>query len=60
MDERKKTTGCAISKLPSDLRYDSVDHFKDSTTLLVKCVKNATSDNSDKGAVCFAMYHTRL
>ena len=52
MDERQKTTGCAISKLPSDLRYDSIDHFKHSTTqvdaryttrILVQCVKSATS-----------------
>ena len=32
MDVRKKTTGGAIANLPIDLRYDSVDHFKVSTT----------------------------
>ena len=31
-DVRKKTTGGAIANLPSDLRYDSADHFKISTT----------------------------
>ena len=32
MNVRKKTTGCAIANLPSDLRYDLVDQFKVSTT----------------------------
>ena len=32
MNVRKKTTGCAIANLPSDLRYDSVDQFKVSAT----------------------------
>ena len=32
MDVGKKITGGAIANLLSDLRYDSVDHFKVSTT----------------------------
>ena len=32
MDVYKKTTGGAVANLPSDLRYDLVDHFKVSTT----------------------------
>ena len=32
MDVHKKTTGGAIANLPIDLKYDSVDHFKVSTT----------------------------
>ena len=70
MDVRKKTTGGAIANLPSDLRYDSVDHFKVSTTqgrckiyrkntcyIFEKCNVHLYSD---KGTMCFEMCHTRL
>ena len=32
IDVREKNTGGAIANLPSNLRYDSVDHFKVSAT----------------------------
>ena len=70
MDARKKTTGGAIANLPSDLRYDSVDHLKVSTTqgrckichknTRYICEKCNVRLNLDKGAVCFETYHTRL
>ena len=66
----KKTTGGAIANLLSNLRYDSVDHFKISTTQgrCKICYKNTSYMyekynvrlHSDKGAVCFEMYRTRL
>ena len=70
MDIRKKTTGDAFAKLLSDLRYDSVDHFKVSTTQgrCKMCYKNTryvcekcnVRIHSDKTAVCFEMFHTHL
>ena len=70
MDVRKKTTRGAVANLPSDLRHDSVDHFKVSTTqgrckichknTHYMCEKCNVRLHSDKGAVCFEMYHTRL
>ena len=67
MEEQTKVTGGTLPSLPKDIRFDQINHYKITTTqgrckicqknTRYKCQKCNVQLHSDKGAVCFDLYH---
>ena len=67
MEEQTKVTGGTLPSLPKDIRFDQINHYKITTTqgrckicqknTRYKCQKCNVRLHSDKGAVCFDLYH---
>ena len=67
MEERTKVTGGTLLGLSKDIRFDHINHYKITITegrckicqknAQYKCQKCNVRLHSDKGAVCFDLYH---